>query len=849
VDNFDRRKFLQSIGAAAAVPTTAQSMPKESDDSQLYALFKSAGAFSTGSSFEVRWSEMTLAALRSAGFLDHMVDGFSPPALDMLWLDKNTEPATLREWDPIGADWAPVTSQTLFGRVPWRGPWQSSPIYRRADIVSYGGDIWIALQPSQNRLPADDAYWDLFIPSIADAAVTTSKLEDAAVTGAKLSFGLLPFDTMAQFVAALIPSIITTVDMRGYYTSDDCVTFKMYRLPAAPSPVKAWHKQSADGGWWSYANAPNINIRMFGAKGSALAGDAATNRAAIQNAIDFKYSKGGGEVHADGFFFVNDTIYRPSSIRLKGSVRHNVLREYGDSTGGVAHPVSGTVFHTSGAGTPRLWTDESGNGTDALLRPLIAELGENGGVIDITLQTTRDANAWDVGLLNCGVSRGYCFGLDVRGAWRKAAYRLDATWGRDNPRMMALAHLPTWFTANYATLYDYGMTNNLFDDCRFEGACALMIESGPNEAFAVNGISDTKFRACEFYNDTSSQTLSYRETDGALIRLNYRMSGLGGAQGLSFESCRFDCTSIWMFDVGYWSNLDVVGGRNFAETSAAWISYQTARGVAVARRRGRIRTNANTTFYQGDLLRFDGEFFCNITADVPGDTGDVLPRYWIPRGDKGRRLSFEGPGYNNTFNFLFDGENGTAGLTLRSWRINGRIGLQNMMGNDIFTWGWMADNENYWGTAYNQRWDEGTVTFQRGTVTFLSYNGLNLISQPIYDDTTANASNVVVETNGRIRRSTSALKYKTNIRPIPDEMLDALLQMEGRLYNSVCEGDDPDVDHMGSIADQAAELGLEPLVTRGADGEIENFKYERSFSALLEVVKRLDRQVRDLQGR
>lgn len=661
--------------------------------------------------------------------------------------------------------------------------------------------------------------------------------------------GILPFNTMAQFVAAFIPSIIAVVDLHGYYLDDDCDSFRMYRLPSPPSPVRAWHRQTADGGWWSYANALNIDVRMFGARGSASPADAAINRAAIQNAIDFKYSKGGGDVHAAGFFFVDDTLYRPSSVRLRGTVRHNVLRKYGDTTAGVAHPLTGTVFHTSGPGTPRLWTDESGDGTDVLLRPLIAELGENGGVIDITLQTGRDADSWDVGLLLCGVSRGFYSGLDVRGAWRKAACRLDATWGRSNPRMMTLAHLPAWFTSDYATLYDYGLTNNLWDVCRFEGACALVVESGPNAAYAANGISDTKFRACEFYNDSSGETLAYREADGALIRLNYAIPGLGGAQGLSFESCRFDCASIWMFDIGSWSNLDVAGGRNFAETSAAWLSYQTSQGVPKAQRRGRIRTSAQTTPHRGDLLRFEGEFFCNISADIPDDTGDVLPRAWIPRGDKGRRISFQGPGYHNGFDFLSDGETGMSGLTLRSWRADGRISLQNMVGDAITTWGWMADNETVWGTAYDQRWGEGTVTFQRSNVTFLSYDGGSLASPPVYAGTTANAANVMVDSDGRLRRSTSALKYKTDVRPIPDEMLDAMLLLDGKLYKSLCEGDDPETDHMGSIADQAAALGLEPLVIRGPGGAVEGFKYERAFSALLEIVKRLDRQVRALEER
>lgn len=138
----------------------------EYNDALHYALFKGAGAIRNGNSFEVRWSEITLAALRSAGFLDNMIDGTVPPTIDKLWLDKNSDPAVLKEWNPVGSNWEKVTSATLFGRVPWRGAWQTSPVYRTGDVVSFNNEVWIAVQPSQNQPPAENAYWDLFLSSL-----------------------------------------------------------------------------------------------------------------------------------------------------------------------------------------------------------------------------------------------------------------------------------------------------------------------------------------------------------------------------------------------------------------------------------------------------------------------------------------------------------------------------------------------------------------------------------------------------------------------------------------------------------------------------------------------------------
>ncbi len=58
-----------------------------------------------------------------------------------------------------------------------------------------------------------------------------------------------------------------------------------------------------------------------------------------------------------------------------------------------------------------------------------------------------------------------------------------------------------------------------------------------------------------------------------------------------------------------------------------------------------------------------------------------------------------------------------------------------MNGNELKSWGYFAANENLWGTAYDQRWGAGVVTFYRDNLAFLTFNGTNLISKPAYDDT------------------------------------------------------------------------------------------------------------------
>ena len=106
-----------------------------------------------------------------------------------------------------------------------------------------------------------------------------------------------------------------------------------------------------------------------------------------------------------------------------------------------------------------------------------------------------------------------------------------------------------------------------------------------------------------------------------------------------------------------------------------------------------------------------------------------------------------------------------------------------------------------------------------------------------YLDTTASAANMFITSAGQYARSTSALKYKQDIRDVENFDIGLLRPVR---YKSKCEGDDQTKDHLGLIADEAAEAGFEELVTRGADGEVEGFQYERLTVVLLKKLQVLE---------
>ena len=152
---------------------------------------------------------------------------------------------------------------------------------------------------------------------------------------------------------------------------------------------------------------------------------------------------------------------------------------------------------------------------------------------------------------------------------------------------------------------------------------------------------------------------------------------------------------------------------------------------------------------------------------------------------------------------------------------------------------------------------QGGTDTTSGQYSFLAYHsnaayyfGLNnngyVQSSAVYGRTTASAANVNVDASGYITRSTSARKYKHDIRDI--EEIDISLLRPVR-YKSKCESDDQTKDHLGVIADEAADAGFEELVTRGVDGEVEGFQYERLTVVLLKELQSLRKRVAQLEGK
>jgi hypothetical protein len=129
--------------------------------------------------------------------------------------------------------------------------------------------------------------------------------------------------------------------------------------------------------------------------------------------------------------------------------------------------------------------------------------------------------------------------------------------------------------------------------------------------------------------------------------------------------------------------------------------------------------------------------------------------------------------------------------------------------------------------------------------------GSAFVAPYVYNTTTATAANVNVDASGFLRRSTSSIKYKTNVETIQDQYADAILGCRPVWYQSTCKADKPDWGHWGFIAEEVA--AIDPRLCffkEEEDGtlEPEGVQYDRFVPHLLNLIKRQGEAIADLQA-
>jgi hypothetical protein len=115
----------------------------------------------------------------------------------------------------------------------------------------------------------------------------------------------------------------------------------------------------------------------------------------------------------------------------------------------------------------------------------------------------------------------------------------------------------------------------------------------------------------------------------------------------------------------------------------------------------------------------------------------------------------------------------------------------------------------------------------------------------VYNNTTASAANVQIDSNGYFARSTSSLKYKNNVRDY-DKGLDIINQMRPVYYNGINDGN---TLFAGLIAEEIHALGLTEFVQYAKDGTPDALSYPNMIALLVKGIKELKQELDTLKNK
>jgi hypothetical protein len=116
-------------------------------------------------------------------------------------------------------------------------------------------------------------------------------------------------------------------------------------------------------------------------------------------------------------------------------------------------------------------------------------------------------------------------------------------------------------------------------------------------------------------------------------------------------------------------------------------------------------------------------------------------------------------------------------------------------------------------------------------------------SQSPYNKTTSDASNVVIQSNGTLLRSTSSLKYKTDVFDY-DKGLDIIKQIRPVYYKGKNDGNK---QFAGFIAEEINNIGLTEFVQYADDGTPDALAYANMTALLTKGIQQLDTRLTNVE--
>lgn len=196
-------------------------------------------------------------------------------------------------------------------------------------LLSYGDAEAILAAAEDAAARAEAAAAGLNLPVIEPGDAGKSLIVNAEENGYTLDFRTSAmFDNREDFRGASIGDDVNFVIVTGYYLPGDG-GISSFRI-VEDDPNNTGGEQTADGKWWELSDV-EINIRQFGAKLDGAHND----YQAFMDAVEFKNSKGGGNVYLTGGRMATETpIKIGNGSDTQVSTKHHRICIIGEGVGG-----------------------------------------------------------------------------------------------------------------------------------------------------------------------------------------------------------------------------------------------------------------------------------------------------------------------------------------------------------------------------------------------------------------------------------------------------------------------------------------------------------------------------------
>lgn len=154
-------------------------------------------------------------------------------------------------------------------------------------------------------------------------------------------------------------------------------------------------------------------------------------------------------------------------------------------------------------------------------------------------------------------------------------------------------------------------------------------------------------------------------------------------------------------------------------------------------------------------------------------------------------------------------------------------------------------------------YNDGAVTGKGSGGTRINIEADYVHIPSAWSKTTSSSPNAFVASDGALVRSTSASKYKVNIeRTRSTDLAERLLTvpnahwLDKAAIERYASGEQKELPqtNFGLIAEDLEAAGLEDLVVRGPDGELEGIQYDRIAAALLPLLAQMKTEIDELKA-